>query len=156
MMSTKTNRLTLIDKFRRAIGRRVSFNPKHFVPDVLYHYTTAAGFEAILGSRRLRATNFSFLNDPSEVQYGREMVEQALIDRLNTKGRRHRAFFEFVVSGFSAEMAAEVYVCCFTKLEDDLSQWRAYGSATGEAQAIGVGSQTLDGLGRPRGGAFFF
>lgn len=136
-----------------AIAPRVSFNPKHAMPEVAYHYTTATGFQAILENRRLRATNFSFLNDPSELQYGRELVEQMLVERLDTSEALHRAFFEFVVSSFGTEMAAEVYVSCFTKLEDDLSQWRAYGNSSGERYAIGFDSEALDRLATPQSGA---
>lgn len=146
---------TLLERFRRAIAQRTSFRPKDFVPSVLYHYTTAHGFQAIIANRQLRATNFSFLNDPSEVQYGRELVERTLVDRLDTAVPRYRAFFEFVISAFGVEMAAEVYVACFTKLEDDLSQWRAYGSATGERYSIGFDSEAIDALVWSKAGASF-
>jgi len=39
------------------------------VPELLFHYTTAAGMRGILDSSRLWATNYRFLNDTSEVAY---------------------------------------------------------------------------------------
>lgn len=155
MNAAQTKRRTLLERFRIAIAPRVSFNSKHFVPPILYHYTTAAGFHVILESKHLRATNFSFLNDPSEVQHGRELLEQTLVGRLNTTIPRHRLFFEFVISSFGDEMAAEVYVACFTKLEDDLSQWRAYGTAAGERYAIGFDSEAIAELATANTGASF-
>src|ERR1041384_2388550 len=58
---------------------------------VLYHYTAAASFVAIVEHRELRATNFAYLNDPTEIQYGIRLVTiviQAVRTALSALGRR--------------------------------------------------------------------
>ena len=133
----------VVQQFRRAIAPRVSFRPDDFLPGGLFHYTTAAGFEGILRERKIRATNFSFMNDPSEIQHGRELTEELLAEHLASSAGLDRIFLQFVVANFNLEMLAEVYVCCFTKLEDDLSQWRAYGTAASERYSIGFDAEQI-------------
>src|ERR1044071_681854 len=135
----------LVRKFRQAIAPGISARSEALLPDILYHYTTAAGLEGIVRERKLRATNFSFMNDPSEVQHGRDLVEAALTERLDAASGIDERFFQFVVGNFNKEMLAEVYVCCFTKLEDDLSQWRAYGASATERYSIGFDSEEIEG-----------
>jgi len=134
----------LVREFRKAISPGISARGDALLPDVLYHYTTAAGLEGIVRERKLRATNFSFMNDPSEVQHGRELVETELTERLGHASGSEETFLQFVVANFNVEMLAEIYVCCFTRLKDDLSQWRAYGAAATERYSIGFASRELE------------
>lgn len=133
----------LVRDFRKAIAPGVSGRSDALLPEVLYHYTTAAGLEGIVRERKLRATNFSFMNDPSEVQHGRELVEAELTERFEIASGIEEDFFQFVISNFNIEMLAEIYVCCFTKLKDDLSQWRAYGASAIERYSIGFDSSEI-------------
>ena len=100
--------------------------PLPFAGDLprLYHYTGAVALERILLERCLWATNFSFLNDPSEVDYGSDLVREALkeIERDDRTG-----ILKQINSVFDP-YKSDVYVSCFTELPDDLSQWRAYGT----------------------------
>src|SRR5260370_25153566 len=147
--STKKTRLSsseLLARFRRAISPRTSVRPSHFLPSTFCHYTTAAGLEGVVREAKLRATNFSFMNDPSELQYGRDLIQDVVSERLNGAARDEAAFLEYVGINFTSEMLAEVYVCCFTKLEDDLSQWRAYGGTATERYAIGLDSEEIQSL----------
>src|SRR5438128_1429876 len=131
----------LLGRFRRVIAPRISFRPSDFLPTTFFHYTTAAGLEGIVREAKLRATNFSFMNDPSELQYGRDLIQEVLTDRLNASVGNEETFLEYVGINFTSEMLSEVYVCCFTKLEDDLSQWRAYGGSVAERYAIGFDAE---------------
>src|SRR5213075_2111995 len=97
-------------------------------PPMLWHYTTAAGVECILSQRYLRATNFSFLNDPSELQYGRGLVVDMVRGARDASRGMPRRFFSRVLHLFELEASEEIYVVSFTEREDDLSQWRAYGT----------------------------
>ena len=133
----------LVRQFRKAIAPGISARSDALLPGALYHYTTAAGLEGIVRERKLRATNFSFMNDPSEVQHGRELVEAALTERLEAAVGVEEVFYQFVVANFNLEMLAEIYVCCFTKLKDDLSQWRAYGASASERYSIGFDSDQI-------------
>ncbi len=136
--------LPLLEQFLAYLRLRfASIDPDKMYPTIVYHYTTAAGFVGIMKDEYLRATNFSYLNDPSEMQFGRELIGKNLKRRRKASGERLRTFFTHVLSSFDREKAAEVYVASFTKLEDDLSQWRAYGTAATERYAIGFGSDAI-------------
>src|SRR5436305_1025961 len=63
-------------------------------PNTVYHYTTADGFVGIIREMTLRATNFSFLNDPSEVQYGKELAVQYLASTLSDLIEPYRDLIE--------------------------------------------------------------
>lgn len=102
--------------------------PDYAQPPVLYHYTTAGGFEGIVRSRAIRATNFSFMNDPSELAYGRRLIMRLL------GGRRRGAqpLIAELLNGVTIDLAGElpeIYVASFSTSRDDLSQWRAYGGS---------------------------
>ena len=61
----------------------VSLDPDEFIPEMLYHYTSAYGLYGILSSGILRAGNFSYLNDSSEIQYGRNLAQDMLLKYIN-------------------------------------------------------------------------
>ena len=113
-------------------------------PRLLYHYTDAAGLLGMLKSRRLRATNSRFMNDPTENEYAAELVtaltwdlqqdypstlfleiSKAILDLLKT----------YVDYG-------EQYLACFCENGDLVSQWRGYG-ATGGGYALGFTAKYL-------------
>lgn len=145
----------LLEQFRRSLWPAVSFHQDELLPPVVYHYTTASGFVGIMNDQYLRATNFSYLNDPSEMQFGRELIEKNLTRRNKDVGKRLNTFFGYVLSSLEVENAAEVYVASFTKLEDDLSQWRAYGTSMSERYAIGFDGNAINELRHAKPSDFF-
>jgi Protein of unknown function (DUF2971) len=145
-MTATPSEETLVQQFRGRLWQPASFDPADFMPSCVYHYTTAGGFEGILRHRFLRATNFSFLNDPSEVMYGSDLASKLLAEIKNSLSEPKTSLIDQILSSLDLEAVAEVYVACFTRLEDDLSQWRAYGSAALERYAIGFDAQELKTL----------
>ena len=111
-----------------------SNDPDEFAPGTLYHYTGPTGVKGILESRHLWATNFSFMNDPTEVLYGLELACDILQDM---KGQDTGGLLAAIEKSLCKQATSEVYVCSFTKCRDDLSQWRAYGAARSERYCIG-------------------
>jgi hypothetical protein len=67
-------RLFATVRFSRAVATHRRQSP----PGCVYHYTSAAGLNGIVTQRALRATNYSFLNDPTELAYGRSVVQRIL------------------------------------------------------------------------------
>jgi hypothetical protein len=135
----------LVRLFNRRFPIAISLNRDTYYPQTLYHYTGAAAVAGILLSRTLWATNFSFLNDPTEVEYGRNLVldllKQATQDGSQSDDRK--TLLAAIEKSFLEKAVSEVYVCCFTECRDDLSQWRAYGTATGARYCLGFCTEAL-------------
>jgi hypothetical protein len=119
----------------------------------IYHYTSAAGVEGIISGGMFRGTNFSFLNDASELEYGRDLivrVTECELQKMTLPLLQHA--FSRAITEFEAKSAAsEVYVSCFSAACDLLSQWRAYG-APGARYCIEVDTKLLaahEGIGSP-------
>jgi len=97
------------------------------VDHYLYHYTTPEGLIGIVQTRRIWATSVFYLNDMKEFRHGIELSKkcvQALHDSVT------EAFFRklltSVLERLSERDGFHTYVCSFSGLADDLSQWRAY------------------------------
>jgi hypothetical protein len=137
---------TLVQQFRSRLWQPGSLHSSDFGPSCVYHYTTAAGFVGIVQDGLIRATNFSFLNDPSEVRYGTDLARELLSEMKDSVPQPKKSMIDNVLASLTLEAVTEVYVSCFARFEDDLSQWRAYGSAAVERYAIGFDKQELEAL----------
>lgn len=113
--------------------------PEELPPPTLYHYTDIRGLHGILDSNCLRASAAYYLNDSSEVEYGRRLFLEELQNWLDAnkegKGISHavllaiHAVFASDESKISRQL--NIYVSCFCQEDDVLSQWRAYGQKGG-------------------------
>ena len=124
---------------------RVSLRPSNAIEDPLYHYTTARGLFGIIASSSLWATNFSYLNDATEVHYGMEVLKTLLEREMDLHltdgfGPVLAATLEGIERVFSD---SEFYLTCFCAKADLLSQWRGYGSLGGR-YCIALDSMELD------------
>src|ERR1044071_3177007 len=107
------------------------------LPELLYHYTTAAGFAGIVETGEVRGTNFNFLNDSTEMIYGISLAKRLLeisIDEDDISRTKEVLKFARSVVGLATH-GKEYYVTCFSTLRDDLSQWRGY-STSGDRYAF--------------------
>ena len=111
---------------------------KH-LPTELWHYTSADGIRAIIDTGRIRLSHARFLNDPTEVVFGWDVVRDAL-DAAIAAATNLKPFFEM-----TREVAGDVYhkthyfTFCLSARPDSLSQWRAYGGG-GEGYSLGFDS----------------
>jgi hypothetical protein len=133
-------------KFDRQLTKiRPTDMGESFDPELpLYHYTTAGGFEGIVSSGAMRATNFSFMNDPSEMDYGRKLV----LEQLSKKRKEviNEPIIVKVLRSVERDLKkelSEIYVVSFSSAADDLSQWRAYGSGTPARYALGFRTRVI-------------
>lgn len=131
-----------LEAFSTVLAMRTIW-PTGAMPECVYHYTTAAGFNGILCDRAIRATNYSFLNDPSEIIVGKRLVEHEITAMSRCCDPSVKEFLREVSRHLTIETLAEVYVASFTALPDNLSQWRAYGSTLPERFAIGFNVPAL-------------
>ena len=109
------------------------------VPELLFHYTTATSMRGILDSSRLWATNYRFLNDVSEIEYGANLFESIIQERLaKTKKEVDSEFLSRILltaNGFHGMF--DCYIACFCERDDLLNQWRTY-AGSGGGYALGL------------------
>ena len=91
------------------------------IPEKLWHYTSITGFQGIVESKRIWATDARFLNDREELihidQFADEVIEAAT--------ERDKELVSLALR-LARIRGLRVFVACFTELEDNLSQWRGY------------------------------
>jgi len=108
------------------------------IPDALWHYTSINGFQGIIESRSIHATDVRFLNDTEEFVHIRKMAYELVDDAPELDGRfqfRLRGSLKWAVdtifgSEFLNPNSAQIFVASFTDSRDDLSQWRGYSHGT--------------------------
>ena len=101
------------------------------IPDKLWHYTSIKGFEGIVTSKTMFATDLRFLNDREEFVHAREIADKVVSDapELGANGFKDRKYLQKAVelSFDSGPLPRiEVFVASFTAEEDQLGQWRGY------------------------------
>lgn len=90
----------------------------------LWHYTTNVGMLGILGTNKLWATHFSYLNDHSEGKYGKALALNVLKDYIKEndefKSLIDRSVEYLTITDY------DVFVTSFCEKENLLSQWKGY------------------------------
>jgi hypothetical protein len=103
------------------------------IPEKLWHYTSVHGFQGIISSGNIFATDVRFLNDTEEFVHARKVAED-LIEKTPEFGQWRFPLLDCLKwavstifgSDFLNPNSAQIFVASFTDSEDDLSQWRAY------------------------------
>lgn len=112
---------------------------------LLFHYTSSDRFIKMLEKGNLRASNLWFMNDGSELTYAEQLLE-GLISHYG-----HRSGAEAVQEAFQKvterlnplrEDLYDAYAFCVSEVDNDLSQWRAYGD-DGRGVAVGFDPDAL-------------
>src|SRR5258708_26283674 len=103
------------------------------IPQKLWHYTSIQGFQGIVKSRRIFATDVRFLNDREEFTDGHDLAKEIVREtpEVASNGLTSRKFLGDAVdlafnTGPLHSSRLQVYVASFTAAEDLLSQWRGY------------------------------
>jgi hypothetical protein len=125
-----------------AFGQRLEAEPP---PPMIYHYTTDAGLRGIIESGKLWLTDVFNQNDPSELRHGLSPAIEMLAESVDEKRGEIKLFGENIAAMLrgGVEDVAHFYVCCFSKAQDDLGQWRAY-AGNGRGYAIGFDARMLE------------
>jgi hypothetical protein len=112
----------------------------------------------IIESGSIYATQVACLNDSTEIRYALKLYRDALIELREKRGgnKSDHQFLTKVLETSTEDPAApshgpsRYFVTCFSRLEDDLNQWRAYSEEGGEnGYAIGfraAGFRDVNGL----------
>ena len=112
-------------------------------PELIYHYTDASALISIIGNAMLRASDALYLNDERELRAGNDAFVRAArqphnlkkIERSEGLGSIRKSIVAAILNvpekvdlvGPLEPNAPRVYVACFCKHRDLLSQWRSYG-----------------------------
>jgi|tagenome__1003787_1003787.scaffolds.fasta_scaffold20506152_1 hypothetical protein len=114
--------------------------------NIVYHYTTLEGFKSIIENGFVWGSNFSYLNDSTEMQYGRDMIRQIVDEKGFFKNGRYSDEAKSIILGFLEVLESinsHAYGACFSSHEDSLGQWRGYGQGV----AIGFDRSQLQNFG---------
>jgi hypothetical protein len=102
----------------------------------LYHYTTARGIEGIISKREIWSTDIESMNDTKEIKYGVEVIEEE-IKSAKERYEGDRLVSEVFLSSIEKELENlardrySIFVTCFCREGDLLSQWRGYADRGG-------------------------
>jgi hypothetical protein len=123
---------------------QAEIKPKSQPPDVVYHLTDSDALLSIVGSRCLRASLVTTLNDSLEVRYGIDLAVRLLQEQLKSQA----SFYDFTLlqylrdpssapKEFQFEFAP--FVVSFCGRPEKSGQWLHYGRS-GHGVAIGFSS----------------
>lgn len=120
------------------------------VPDLLYHYTDAAGLKGIIDSGKLWASHAWYLNDPHEIQHGIRLFLRSLKQHREREkeDKEIMSFLDMIRTnwdmGCTRDESPDNYYFCasLSAKHDDLSQYRAYANA-GAGYCIGFSKAEL-------------
>jgi hypothetical protein len=103
------------------------------IPEKLWHYTSIHGFQGIVTSKRIFATEIRFLNDLEEFTHARKLADDVVQEtpELGLNQYRDRYFLAKAVnSAFNTgplhPNRLQIFVASFSAASDQLSQWRGY------------------------------
>ena len=111
------------------------------LPKVLYHYTSSTGLLGMARSGRVWLTNVDYMNDFSELEYGREVI-RTVLTRKRKEFKQWEAFWDFAEKTLMKKDVYDVCAFCFCKNDDLLSQWRAYARG-GMGYAVGFKTESI-------------
>jgi hypothetical protein len=114
-----------------ALKPRIPY-PKGEPPSNLWHYTNQNGLVGILESAQLWATGVRFLNDDQEFTYAKGLALEELDARMQAEtGKLHQYIKVVLATLDTVDADPSVGAFAFSEVEDDLGQWRGYGTGGG-------------------------
>ncbi|MQW55664.1 DUF2971 domain-containing protein [Sinorhizobium meliloti] len=97
---------------------------------LLFHYTTFAGFLGIVSGRSMWASSIHYLNDSQEFKHGLDVAKGVAQRKIPDENGARRQLLERFITALQQYSRGYLYVASFTEKGDLLSQWRGY-AATG-------------------------
>jgi hypothetical protein len=91
----------------------------------LYHYTDLGGLLGILQNHDLWLTHSLYSNDSEEMVHGAKVVKGVIDEAI--KNKQYDDAYLQELSRLTGESEG-VYICCFCRKPNLLSQWRGYGA----------------------------
>jgi hypothetical protein len=109
-----------------------SWKEEHSIGEnkLLYHYTTAEGLKGIIQNRSLWLTEISTLNDPQEMQYGKNIITEIITEYIDKEVdaniKKMLTEIRGQLWGLQNKIMFRPFVSCFCSNGNLLSQWRGY------------------------------
>jgi hypothetical protein len=103
------------------------------IPKHLWHYTSYAGLQGIIESKKIYATDVRYLNDRQEFIHAKglaatlaeEVVDSSDAAKVVSGSRKNAVSLAFDTGPLRADRL-QVMVASFSDAQDQLSQWRGY------------------------------
>jgi len=94
---------------------------------IIYHYTSAEGFQGIIESGELWLTNTNFVNDITECKILQEEAQKGLFKENELLDNQYvQKWWKLFKEDKNKDN--NYYIASFSKVPDSLEQWRAYGN----------------------------
>ncbi len=104
---------------------------------IIYHYTRFAALRSIITGKTLHATNVHYMNDPTELFYAQELLQDTIasVRYQYSANRRYfpGSYLEEHVIPKIEERDTRQFVLSFTFEPDSRCLWRSYGDSDGYA-----------------------
>jgi hypothetical protein len=114
------------------MAKRAGWRHPEDFPESLFHYTSSTAFLNIIKSGELWFSDFRYMNDLSELNYGVELFKRILTERSDSEKDNDDSHILFVTLKEleSAAPATDMFVFCMCEENNLLNQWRVYGKDT--------------------------
>lgn len=116
----------------------------------LFHYTDLGGLQGIVSNHDLWLTHSLYCNDDEEMLHGyrlaREVLDEERADPAATSERTD--YLDQLARLLAAPVPEGVYICCFCRADNLLSQWRSYG-ANGSGVSLSFDPMGFAGIAGP-------
>jgi hypothetical protein len=96
----------------------------------LFHYTNLDGFIGILQKGDLWLTHSRYSNDDEEMSHGQRIASEVITAATSQAGddSLYTEYLQQLQELITKPLVKGVYICCFCKKNNLLSQWRGYGA----------------------------
>jgi hypothetical protein len=112
------------------------------IPHVVYHYCSTESFLNIIKSSSLYLSSTKYMNDYLESKWLKHTLE--IVEKKYKRGSLDKIHIS-TIKNIIPHFRESIYVACFSKHKDMLSQWRGFAS-NGSGMAIGFNTKVLSFL----------
>lgn len=133
-----------------------NYEKYHFkLPNIVYHYCSVPTLLSILTNKCIWVSDAYSSNDKSELcwllEQAKKIFPEIFLKQIKTYkpqmvdiSDKYIIYFDSLVDSFKIKnsLHKKVYICCFSRNNNSLDQWRAYGQ-DGQGVAIGFNAKIL-------------
>ena len=120
-----------------SIPHELNLKKSKSIPKIIYHYRPLDAFLSIIKSNEIYLTTTKYMNDYLESKWIMKIVE-----KIENKRTIFDSYFIKIAKRIISRYREGIYITCFSKHKDKLSQWRAY-TQDGSGVSIGFDANVL-------------